>query len=482
MLLSELIKELDIVKIIGNKEVEINEIKTSSSEIAENGLFIALKGTSFDGHNYYKDAIKNGAKAIICEKALDTDITQIIVKDCRVAYSKVCSNFYNNPQKELKIIGVTGTNGKTSTTHLITAILTNYGIKCGLIGTLGIFYDKYYKDSPLTTPDPLDLFKTLREMCDKNVEIVIMEVSAHASHFKKVFGIDFEVLAFTNLTQDHLDFFNDIKTYEKAKLDIFIENKSKYIVTNVDDETGKKICESHKNAVSYGINNPSDVFSIDIKQSLSGTEFIINLFDKVFSVKTHLLGLFNVYNAMCAITVCALVGIPLSKTIEGLKELKGISGRLDNIYDKKFSVFIDYAHTPDGIEKSLLALRPYAKGKLICVFGCGGNRDAKKRSIMGEKAGKNADFLIITTDNPRYEEPMQIIYQIEKGAKKVNSKYVLIEDRKEAIRYALSIAKDKDVVLIAGKGSEKYQEVLGVKKMFSDKETTLNLIKEFNDL
>ncbi len=482
MLLKDLLNGIKSEKILGDTNIEINEVKTSGNEISNNGLFICLKGGSFDGHNYFKDAIKNGAKAIITQKPLDTLVTQIIVKDTRIAYSMILANFYDNPQNKLKIIGVSGTNGKTSTTHLITAILMNYGKKCGLIGTLGIYYGKVYKESELTTPDPLTLYKVLSEMVEDGVEYVIMEVSAHASYYKKLYGINFEILAFTNLTQDHLDFFENIENYEKAKLDIFNSHKSKFIVTNIDDETGKKISREHKNAISYGLNNPSDVFAVNIKQSLVGTNFVINLFDKVFNVETNLIGLFNVYNTLCAVTVCALVGVPLKKAIDGLKDLKGISGRLENVYDKKFSVFIDYAHTPDGLEKSLKALKPYAKGKIICVFGCGGNRDKIKRKIMGETAGKNADFLIITTDNPRYEEPMQIIYEIETGAKKTGVKYVLIEDRIEAIRYALSVAKDKDVVLIAGKGSEKYQEVLGIKKPYSDKETTLEIIGELNDL
>ncbi len=482
MLLNNLLKGVTHEKIIGDTNVDIKEIKTSSNEITSKGLFICLVGGSFDGHNYVADALKNGAIAIITEKELKVAVPQIIVKDTRIAYSIILANFYDNPQNKLKIIGVTGTNGKTSTTHLITAILMNYGKKCGLIGTLGIYYDSVYKETELTTPDPLDLFRVLNEMQKAGVEFVIMEVSAHASFYKKLYGIDFEVLAFTNLTQDHLDFFENIENYEKAKLSIFSNNKCKFIVTNIDDKTGEKIKNSHKNTITYGLKNPSDVFAIDIKQSLIGTNFIINLFDKVFSVDTNLIGVFNVYNALCAVTVCALIGVPLSKAVEGLKELKGISGRLENIYDKKFSVFIDYAHTPDGIKQTLKALKPYAKGRIICVFGCGGNRDRIKRKIMGKTAGENADFLIITTDNPRYEEPMQIIYEIELGVKSTSAEYVLVEDRTEAIRYALTIAREKDVVLIAGKGTEKYQEVLGVKKPYSDKETALDILEELNDL
>lgn len=482
MLLKEIISEIDYIKVLGELEIDIDEIKTSSTELSASSLFICLKGNCFDGHEYYKDAIKNGAKAIITEKALDTTVTQIIVKDARIAYTKCVANFFYNPHKKLKIIGVTGTNGKTSTSHLITTILMNYGIKCGLIGTLGMYYGGVYKESQLTTPDPLEFYAVLSEMVSLGVEYVIMEVSAHAIYYKKLYDVEFEILAFTNLTQDHLDFFETMSNYEKAKLSVFSENKSRYIVTNVDDETGIKISKNYKNCITYGLKNPSDVFAINIKQTKNGTNYVINLFDKVFDVQTNLIGLYNVYNSMCAVSVCALIGVPLSKAIDGLKELKGISGRLEKVYDKLFSVFIDYAHTPDGLEKTLKAIKPFSKGRIICVFGCGGNRDKKKRKIMGETAGKNADFVILTTDNPRFEDPMQIIYEVEEGIKGVNSEYVLVEDRKEAIRYALSIAKEKDVVLIAGKGSEKYQEVLGVKKMFSDKETVLDVLKELNGL
>ena len=482
MLLKDLIKGINYKKILGDQNIEINEVKTFSCEIVSSGLFICLKGNNFDGHDYYQEAIKNGAKAIITQKVLDTDVCQIVVEDARIAYSICVANFYSNPQKKIKFIGVTGTNGKTSTTHLIASILNNYGVKCGIIGTLGVYYCDIYKETNLTTPDPIEFFSTLSEMLGYGVEYVAMEISAHANFYKKLYGVEYEVLAFTNLSQDHLDFFENMENYERAKLKVFNENKHKYIVTNVDDEVGKKIAVNYKNTITYGIKNPSDVFAINVKQSKSCTNFIVNLFDKVYSVHSNLIGLFNVYNSLCAVTCCALIGVPLEKVIVGLTSFKGVSGRLENVYDKKFSVFIDYAHTPDGLEKVLKALKPYAKGKIICVFGCGGNRDKTKRKIMGETSGKNSDFVILTTDNPRFEEPMQIIYDIEDGVKNSGVKYVLVEDRKDAIRYALSMAREKDVVLVAGKGSEKYQEVLGVKKPYSDKETINEIIKELNDL
>lgn len=477
MKLKNLIKNLETVKIIGDLDVDITSVKINSNEVVKNSIFICLSGKDYDGHNFAKEVEKYGAKAIICEKKVDTNLCQIIVKDSRKALSIVSSEFYSNAHKKMKIVGVTGTNGKTTTTHLITSILTNNGIKCGLIGTLGVFYSGKYVEANLTTPDPVFLHKIFSDMYKSGVEVVVMEVSAHAIFLKKVYGIDFEVAVFTNCTQDHLDFFGDMQNYVDTKKEFFLNHNCKYVVTNADDDVGRELSEQVKGVITYGIKNPCDVFAIDINEKLSGSSFVLNLFDNVYNVKLNLIGEHNVYNCLGASVASALLGVKTDNVAQGIENLKGVDGRLELILDGDFAVYVDYAHTPDGLEKTLKCLKRITKGRLICVFGCGGNRDAVKREIMGEVSAKNADFTVITSDNPRFEEPMEIIWQIEKGVLRHSKNYVIVEDRTEAVKYALAFAKKGDVVLIAGKGSEKYQEVFGIKRFYNDKDTVEEILR-----
>lgn len=468
MLLKNLIKNLKQAKIVGNPDVDIKDIVINSKKTTKSCLFFCLKGRDFNGTDFVKEAISGGAVAIVTEKEIGLPITQIIVQDCRKALSVVCSNFYHNPEKKMKIIAIIGTNGKTTTAHYVYSILKNADYKVGLMGTLGVKYLDKYIESDLTTPDPCKFYYLLSKMACEGITHLVMELSAHAIYYDKTFGIKYEACVFTNLSQDHLDFFNTMEEYKRAKLKFFEEYYCKYKVVNNDDEVGLEICNRHK-AISYGINNPADVFAIRVKQKADYSTFVINLFDCVYDVKLKMIGIHNVYNALGASTVCALLGVKTYQIVEGLRKIESVDGRLENVYSNKFNVFIDYAHTPDGLEKSLTVLKPLCKKRLICVFGCGGNRDSTKRTIMGGISGKLADFTIVTTDNPRYEEPMSIINQIEEGLIKEKGEYILIQDRKQAIKYALDIVNDGDIVLIAGKGGEKYQEVLGVKKLFEDK-------------
>lgn len=480
MKLSSLIKNVEIKQIIGNTDCEITQIITDSNSVTKNSLFICLNGKDYDGHSFISEVEKYGAEAVICERNLDTNITQIIVDNSRKVMSIVASNFYDNPSKKLKLIGVIGTNGKTTTTHLITSVLMNNGVKCGLIGTLGIFYGDTYCEANLTTPDPLELHKTLFEMYENGVETVIMEVSAHAVFLDKAYGLDFEVGVFTNLSHDHLDFFGDMENYKNAKLKFFRENNCRFIVSNSDDEVGRELSKYNSRTIFYGIDNPADVFAIDIKENVAYTTFVINLFDCIYNVRLNLIGNFNIYNALASATATALCGVQTEKVIEGLENLKGVSGRLESVYNGDFVIYLDYAHTPDGLEKTLVALKPLCQNRLICVFGCGGNRDEKKRKIMGKISGEFADFTVITTDNPRFEEPMEIIWEIERGVLEKTKNYVIIENRSEAIKYAVDYARKGDVVLIAGKGSEKYQEVFGIKRLYNDKDTVEGVLRSKN--
>jgi len=472
MKLKQILSQIDYATVIGNGEVEIKGIAIDSKQVRRGQIFIALRGINTDGNDYIAEAIMRGAVAVVSEVTIvDLPVTLVVVNDARSSLAKICSAYYCHPEKSLKFIGVTGTNGKTTVTHLIKGILDKNGYKTGLIGTLGAYYGDNYSETSLTTPDPIELFSTLSDMVSAGVTHVIMEVSAHASRLKKLDGITFDIGVFTNLTQDHLDYFETIENYKQAKLEFLNLNKCKQIVTNVDDETGKEIALSIK-SISYGVDNPSDVFAINIEESKNGLKFVVNLFDYVLKVETKLIGYFNVYNVMSALIASVMVGVSPQDAVNAIKGLERINGRLESLPSKNgVSVFIDYAHTPDGLSVSLKALRKITPNKLFCVFGCGGNRDTSKRAVMGEISGLNADFTVITSDNPRFEEPMDIIADVEKGIRKATKKYVIIQKRQDAVYYALSMAKKGDTVLIAGKGAEQYQDILGIKHPYNDKDT-----------
>lgn len=477
MKLEKIINGVETVRVIGDVSVEITDVTSDSNTVTRGGLFICIKGRDYDGAAFVRQAENYGAAAIVIEKPIETALVQVVVKSARKAMSVIAANYYGRACERLKLIGVTGTNGKTTTTHFITSILACAGIKCGLIGTLGSFYAGKYTEAKLTTPDPLELHKTLKEMEEAGVDTVVTEISAHAAYLDKLYGLKFEAAVFTNFSQDHLDFFEDMENYRNAKIKFFDENYCKYAVINVDDETGR-ILSNRENAITYGIENPADVFAIDVKRVRDGQRFVINLFDCIYSVELNLSGKFNVYNALAAATACALCGVKPKKAVEGLENLKGVNGRMEKIYDGGYSVYLDYAHTPDGLKNALSALKPIAEKRLICVFGCGGNRDEKKRALMGEISGEYADFTVITSDNPRYEDPMDIIYEIEKGVLRKTKKYVAVQERTEGIAYALDYAEKGDVVLIAGKGGEKYQEVFGIKRLYNDKDTVKEITEK----
>ena len=476
MQLKELIKNLNIKRVIGNTDVEIKNLKSVSSQVTENSLYFCFKGGNFDGHDFVKEVESYGGTAVICEREMNTKLPQIIVEDGRKAMTFLASEFYGHPEKRLKLIGVTGTNGKTTITHIVSTILNNAGIKCGIIGTLGAYIDGHKFESNLTTPDPIDLFCLFKLMVDKGCKVCVMEVSAHSIALGKIEGLKFESGIFTNLTQDHLDFFKSMKEYSNVKESFFTGDFCKNKIINSDDKTGLEIIKKCENSISYGIDNPADVFAIDVCENKVGCSFVINLFDFVGVVSLKLIGKFNVYNALASSVACSLLGVKKEKIIEGLSKVKTVNGRLEKVYDGDYSVFVDFAHTPDGLLNSLNSLKNISKGKIICVFGCGGNRDKGKRSIMGEISGDKADFTVITSDNPRYEDPLEIIGEIEKGVLNSKGKYIVIQDRREAIKYALNLLKPTDVLLVAGKGGEDYQETLGIKKPFSDKDTVKEII------
>ena len=476
MNLENLIKNLE-AKVIGETNLDILDITYNSKKVKKGSLFVCLCGENSDGHDFAKDAERNGAAAILCEKQVQVNIPQIVVSSTRKALSKVFSCFYDNPQNKLKIIGLTGTNGKTTTSFLIKSILEESGKKVGLIGTQGAFIGKQFFQTGLTTPDPQLLFKLLKQMVDFGVEYVVMEVSAHALALDKTEGIVFEVGVLTNLTQDHLDFFKTMENYKRAKFKLYEGNKIKRAVLNFDDEFGRKLAETITVPfLSYSLNNPSDVFAAKIGNKNGKNKFIVNILDNVFDVESNLIGEFNIYNSLAAASVAAMLGCSTKQIKNGLEKLFGVEGRLNRFnLSNGVVAFIDFAHTPDGIEQALNAIRELKFKQIITVFGCSGNRDKDKRHKMGQIAEKLSDYVVLTTDNPRFENPELILDDIEIGMKKTaHTRFV---SREQAIEFALTLAKKGDCVAILGKGAETYQDINGVNVPYSDFE----LVKNFNE-
>lgn len=476
MKLEKLIENLD-ANVVGETDHEIFDITYNSKEVTKGSLFVCIRGGNSDGHDFAKDAEKNGAAAILCEKQVQVNIPQIIVSSTRKALSKVFSCFYDNPQNKLKIIGITGTNGKTTTSFLIKSILEESGKKVGLIGTQGAFIGKQFFQTGLTTPDPQFLFKLLKQMVDFGVEYVVMEVSAHALSLDKTEGIVFEVGVLTNLTQDHLDFFKTMENYKHAKLKLFERNKIKSAVLNFDDEFGRELGETiDVPFLSYSLNNPSDVFAAKIGNKNGKNKFIVNILDNVFDVESNLIGEFNIYNSLAATSVAAMLGCSPKQIKSGLEKLSGVEGRLNRFnLSNGVVAFIDFAHTPDGIEKALNAIRELKFKQIITVFGCSGNRDKDKRHKMGQIAEKLSDYVVLTTDNPRFENPELILDDIEIGMEKTaHTRFV---SREQAIEFALTLAKKGDCVAILGKGAETYQDINGVNVPYNDFE----VVKNFDD-
>ncbi|MBO5926731.1 MAG: UDP-N-acetylmuramoyl-L-alanyl-D-glutamate--2,6-diaminopimelate ligase [Clostridia bacterium] len=480
MKLSKLLKPLEIKEIIGNANLEISNITQNSLEVTKNSLFFAIKGNNLDGNDYLNEAIEKGAIAIVTNTPKKVNVTQVIVNDVRDCISKITYEFFSLSKINMKFIGVVGTNGKTTTSYVLRSILLKAGKKVGIIGTSGVIYGKKNVSADLTTPDSISLGEIISDMNKDGIEYVVMELSAHAIEQKRADFIKFESLIFTNCTEDHLDYFLDINEYANVKKSVFLNKKCKFAVVNVDDKVGLSLINTKNlNAYTYGIENPSDVFSIDVKNVDDGVIFDMNLFDEILNLKFSLIGRFNVYNCMAAATVAYKLGIGINDIKEGIEGLKCVDGRMEFV--EKFNgakIFIDYAHTPDGLENTLKELKKITDKKLIVLFGCGGNREKEKRAKMGIIAGKYADFSIITTDNPRFEEPFTIIKEIESGIRTVSLNYITIQNRYIATGYALEMLEKGDTLLLAGKGAECYQDIMGVKSKYSDKDTVMDIISK----
>lgn len=461
----------------------IKKIETDSRMCDKDSIFFAMKGKKDNGMNYIDDAVKRGVKVIVSEEAIDRkDIKNVVVDDARKAYSIMAANLFECPAKSMKIIAVVGTNGKSTTAHFIYEILKNCGLGVGIIGTHTVKYNDVKISHSMTTPDPVDLNRYLKDMEESGIEYVVMEVSAHAIYLEKLYGIKFDMAVFTNFSQDHLDYFKDMEEYGRIKAGFFKSSNVRLAIVNIDDILGRKIIKGADIPIfTYGLENPSDVFAIDI-ESGSRTKFIVNILDEVATFDTALLGRFNVYNILGASLVARLIGISLDEIRESVKDIAPCEGRFNVIIAKDVKFVIDYAHTPDGLCNILKELRNMTENenKLRVVFGCGGDRDKSKRAVMGKIAGEYADEVILTSDNPRSEGRLSIIDDIRVGVGRTAT--VILPDREDAIRYAYNMSDCGDIVLIAGKGAENYIEENGTKKYFSDKETLLRIKEEENGI
>ena len=477
MKLSSLISAED--KLIG-PDLDVLGLCHNSKKVKSGYAFFALSGYTQDGKQYIAEAIKNGASAVITDQEINKIDGVSVVKtpNARSAMAQMASKFYGTPQSSMKFVMITGTNGKTTTTYMIKSILDNAGIKAGIIGTNGAFWGEKLIETGMTTPDPIELFSLLETMRNDGVQVVVMEASAHALALNKLDGLYSDISVLTNITEDHLDFFKTMEEYSKAKFKLFNKDQSKTAVVCIDDLFSQKLFNSLKiPAISCGFNKSSNIKAELVANNIIGQSFCVSTGSNIREYHLQLDGEFNIKNALCAICVAKLLKVKEEDIINGLASLSPVPGRFNRINVNGIKVVIDFAHTPDGVLNVLNAGEKLAgKNKLIAVFGCGGNRDKQKRPIMGEIASSKANFCYITSDNPRSENPSDIIEDIASGIN--NNNYVKMEDRAAAIRAAINSASDGDVVMILGKGCENYMEINGIKHPYSDYSVVQQIIEE----
>ncbi|MCL4415195.1 MAG: UDP-N-acetylmuramoyl-L-alanyl-D-glutamate--2,6-diaminopimelate ligase [Actinobacteria bacterium] len=488
MKLRDVLKDIGYINIVGPQDIEITGISINSKKTKIGNLFISIMGFKKDGHDFAREAAQSGTSAVMVQKVLELpeNITQILVKDCRKEFPKVCRNFYKNPTGSLVLIGVTGTNGKTTTVYLTDSILKSEGLKTSMITTVGSFIGHDLIDFDRTTPESLDLNEFFRKSVREGIKASTMEVSSHSIDIYRIDYLDYDYFIFTNLTQDHLDYHVNMENYFEVKERLFLkENRRKYggkeAVINIDDIYGAALAgTTDLKSLTYAIRDKSaGLLATDISNSINGTSMYLNYQRRSggnfkFKISSKLCGFFNVYNILASAGMGLIMDLKIKNIQDGIRKISGVPGRFEKIELKKNrNVIVDYAHTPDGLENVLKTARSLLEpgGKLISVFGCGGDRDKTKRKIMGGISALLADFTIITSDNPRTEEPEMIMDMIEEGFRQSGTqKYMKIADRKEAIFNALDITGKKDIIMIAGKGHEDYQEFSDFRIHFSDQE------------
>ena len=480
MKLRQLIANLEVLESTADPELEISGISYDSRKTEPGGLFVAIRGFETDGHRFIPKAVENGAAAVLCEVAPADGTPYVKVKDCRYALAIVSRDFYGNPAGEMKIIGFTGTSGKTSSTYILKHVLESAaGEKVGLIGTNGNMIGDRALHAEHTTPESLELHQLFRQMRDEGCTHVVMEVSSHSLVLSRVAGITFDVAVFTNLSQDHLDLHGTMDEYAAAKKRIFSQCRRGCV--NADDAYSEFMAEGAPCPIlRYTTEDrEAELTAKDVRLSASGVRFAAVYGDELALTRLAIPGMFSVYNALGVLAACLSLGMPLADAAAGVSSALGVKGRMESVpTDGDYSIIIDYSHKPDALEKALKALRPVTKGRLIVLFGCGGDRDRLKRPIMGEIAADNADLVIVTSDNPRTEDPMDIIREILPGVKSRHKPYKMICDRPEAIRWAIDNAGCGDVILLAGKGHEDYQIIGHEKHHMDEREIVADWLKE----
>lgn len=477
--------------IIGDSSTSFTGVQTDHRKVRPGDLFICLQGHAFDGHHFAAQAVEQGAVALVVQQEVDAAAPKLVVKDTRYAMAVIACHFYGYPSHEMKLIGVTGTNGKTTTTHLIDQILTDRGHRTGLMGTIRMKIGEEFLEVKNTTQDALDLQANFRKMVQLNTSYCIMEVSSHALEMGRVKGCRFRTAVFTNLTQDHLDYHKTMENYRAAKGLLFSRlgnsydadgHAHKFAVLNADDPAAEYYGRlTSAQVITYGIHNAADIKASDVKITSNGTEFNVSTYAGEANFRLKMLGHFNVYNALGAIATTLLEGVTLAQIKNSLEGVSGVEGRVELVNGgQEFLVLVDYAHTPDGLENVLSTVREFARNKVLCVFGCGGDRDKTKRPVMGKIAAHYSDYLFVTSDNPRSEDPESILKDIEQGITEAGydcGQYELIVSRREAIQKAVEMAGPDDVVLIAGKGHEPYQIIKGVTYDFDDRAVAKEAIR-----
>ena len=477
MKLTELAKSLpNPAQVCG--QAEITGLTCDSRKVSPGDLYFCLPGLRVDGHSFAQQAADKGAAALVVERKLPVELPQVLVEDARAAMSYMAQCFYGYPARGMRGVGITGTKGKTTTSFLVREIARHAGYKVGLMGTVCTSIGDKEEPASLTTPDPIDVQSLLARMRDAGCDFYVMEVSAHALDLRKLVGMQFDQGVFTNFSQDHLDYFGTMETYRKAKEKFFTPFYLKHAVVNADDEAAPHMLGKVE-TTTFGVSKPADAYANDIEIHESGVSFVLSWKDVRIPLHLHISGIFNVYNSMAAAVACLEMGMDPEKVKEGLEAVTVVPGRIEPLpTHTPYRVILDYAHSPASLESILKTIREFTRGRLICLFGCGGGRDKEKRPIMGEISGRLADFSILTSDNPRLEQPMDILSAIEAGIKPTGAPYVVIENRREAIRYAMQMGRPGDVIVLAGKGHETYQDIGGQKLPFDEKVVVRELLRE----
>lgn len=464
------------------EDIEITGLAYDSRRVTPGCLFVCVKGYQTDGHRYIENAVKAGAVAVLVQDDPETPpaVPCYRAADTRKALAQAAANFYDHPEKKLISVAVTGTNGKTTVTTLIKAVLEAQGKHVGLIGTNANMIGERILPTERTTPESLELFALFSEMVNAGIEYVVMEVSSHSLYLNRVYGIPFAVGVFTNLTQDHLDFHKTMDSYFEAKKLLF--HTCRVGIINADDPYGKRILDEKPcPLMSFGLENQADFEASDLQFSVRGVSFNLTTKNQSQRATLGIPGRFSVYNALAAIAACSALAIEPSAIIAALTTANGVKGRAEIVHtDTDYTLMIDYAHTPDGLENIIKTVKGFAQGRVVTLFGCGGDRDPVKRPIMGKIAGSLSDFCVITSDNPRTEDPMAIIRQIEAGMKETNCAYTIIENRRDAIRYVMTTAKPDDCIILAGKGHETYQIIGTEKRHFDEREVIFDVLADLN--